>query len=137
MLERVEVTTVGAWCAISRVPVLIGGGALLSSSGAGDLIPHTGTAGQEWLLAVASASGAFAAGGWLLILMGYLVLVAFVGLYFTLREAGSIMVLATLNVMVFESEDAARSALEPVRTAPRPPSMQVESADVYDVLAHF
>ena len=44
---------------------------------------------------------------------------------------------ATLNLMVFESEDAARSALEPVRTAPRPPSMQVESADVYEVLAHF
>jgi hypothetical protein len=44
---------------------------------------------------------------------------------------------ATLNVMVFESEEAARSALEPVRTAPRPPSMQVESADVYEVLAHF
>jgi hypothetical protein len=44
---------------------------------------------------------------------------------------------ATLNVMVFESEDAARSALEPVRTARRPPSMQVESADVYEVLAHF
>ena len=44
---------------------------------------------------------------------------------------------ATLNVMVFESEDAARSALEPVRTAPRPPWMQVESADVYEVLADF
>jgi hypothetical protein len=88
------VATVGAWCAISTVPVLIGGGALLSSSGAGDLIPQTGTVGQKWLLAVASAPGAFAAGGWLLILMGYLVLVAFVGLYFTLREAGSIMVLA-------------------------------------------
>ena len=44
---------------------------------------------------------------------------------------------ATLNVMVFESEDAARSALEPARTAPRPPSMQVESADVCEVLAHF
>jgi hypothetical protein len=27
--------------------------------------------------------------------------------------------------------------LEPVRTAPRPPSMQVEGADVYEVLAHF
>jgi hypothetical protein len=93
-VERVEVATVGAWSAISTVPVLIGGGALLSSSGAGDLIPQTGTVGQEWLLAVGSASAAFAAGGWLLILMGYLVLVAFVGLYFTLSEAGSIMVLA-------------------------------------------
>jgi hypothetical protein len=44
---------------------------------------------------------------------------------------------ATLNVLVFESEDAARSALEPVRTASRPPSIQVESAEVYEVLAHF
>ena len=43
----------------------------------------------------------------------------------------------TLNVLVFNSEDAARSALEPARTAPRPPSMQVESAHLYDVLAHF
>jgi hypothetical protein len=43
----------------------------------------------------------------------------------------------TLNVMVFDSEDAARSALEPARTAPRPPWMQVESAVVYEVLAHF
>jgi hypothetical protein len=44
---------------------------------------------------------------------------------------------ATLNVMVFDSEDAARSALEPARSAPRPPSMQVESAEVYEVMAHF
>jgi hypothetical protein len=44
---------------------------------------------------------------------------------------------ATLNVLVFENEDAARSALEPVRTAPRPPWMHLESAEVYEVLAHF
>jgi hypothetical protein len=44
---------------------------------------------------------------------------------------------ATLNVLVFESEDAAKSALEPVRTAPRRPWMQLESAEVYEVLAHF
>ena len=44
---------------------------------------------------------------------------------------------ATLNVMLFDTEDAARSAVEPARTAPRPPSMQVESADVYEVLAHL
>jgi hypothetical protein len=44
---------------------------------------------------------------------------------------------ATLNVLVFESKDAARSAMQPVRTAPRPPWMQLESADVYEVLAHF
>jgi len=42
---------------------------------------------------------------------------------------------ATLNVLVFESEDAARAALEPVRNAPRPGSMRVESAELYEVLA--
>jgi hypothetical protein len=44
---------------------------------------------------------------------------------------------ATLNVMVFETEDAARSALEPTRNAPRPPFMGLESADLYEVLAQF
>jgi hypothetical protein len=41
----------------------------------------------------------------------------------------------TLNVLVFESEDAARSALERARTAPRPPYIQLESVDLYIVRA--
>jgi hypothetical protein len=36
---------------------------------------------------------------------------------------------------VFESEEAARAALEAARTAPRPPFMRVESVDVFSVLA--
>ena len=41
----------------------------------------------------------------------------------------------TLNVLVFESEGAARAALEAARTAPRPPFMRVESVEVFSVLA--
>jgi hypothetical protein len=41
----------------------------------------------------------------------------------------------TLNVLVFENEDAARAALEPVRNAPRPPFMRFEDASLYRVLA--
>jgi hypothetical protein len=41
----------------------------------------------------------------------------------------------TLNILVFESENAARAALEPVRNAPRPSSMRLEGAEVYEVLA--
>ena len=44
---------------------------------------------------------------------------------------------ATLNVLVFESEEAARVALELTRNATRPAFLQLETADVYEVLAHF
>ena len=43
----------------------------------------------------------------------------------------------TLNVLVFDSEEAARAALELTRNAPRPGFLRLESADVYLVLAHF
>ena len=44
---------------------------------------------------------------------------------------------ATLNVLVFESEEAARAALQLTRNSPRPGFLELESADLYQVLAHF
>ena len=44
---------------------------------------------------------------------------------------------ATLNVLVFESEETAQAALQLTRSAPRPGFLELESADVYLVLAHF
>jgi hypothetical protein len=41
----------------------------------------------------------------------------------------------TLNVLVFESEQAALAALEPSRNAPRPPFMRVADASVFRVTA--
>ena len=41
----------------------------------------------------------------------------------------------TLNVLVFESEEAASAALELARNAPRPPFMRVADASVYRVAA--
>jgi hypothetical protein len=41
----------------------------------------------------------------------------------------------TLNVLAFESEEAARAALEAARTSPRPPFMKLESVEVLRVLA--
>ena len=43
----------------------------------------------------------------------------------------------TLNVLVFESEEAAQAALQLTRNAARPGFLQLESADLYLVLAHF
>lgn len=42
---------------------------------------------------------------------------------------------ATLNILTFDSEEAARAALEAVRSSPRPPFMQLESVDLVRVLA--
>jgi hypothetical protein len=41
----------------------------------------------------------------------------------------------TLNVLTFESEAAARAALDAARDAPRPPFMKVERVDLLRVLA--
>lgn len=41
----------------------------------------------------------------------------------------------TLNVLNFDSEDAARGALARVRMAPRPDEIELVSADVFAVLA--
>jgi hypothetical protein len=43
----------------------------------------------------------------------------------------------TLNVLVFENEEAARAALQPVRNAPRPDAIKFDSAELYEVLASF
>ena len=41
----------------------------------------------------------------------------------------------TLNVIVFSSEEEARAGAEAARAQPRPAFMQVESVDVFSVLA--
>ncbi len=41
----------------------------------------------------------------------------------------------TLNVLVFESEEAARRSVEAARAAPRPPFMHVEAVELFSVLA--
>ncbi|HET7029248.1 MAG TPA: hypothetical protein VFI34_01960 [Candidatus Limnocylindrales bacterium] len=41
----------------------------------------------------------------------------------------------TLNVLVFESEEAASAALDRARSAARPPFMRLESVDLFGVLA--
>ena len=48
--------------------------------------PRPASPDWDWLVVVASDS-AFTAGGWLLILMGYLAAVAFIGFYYELRHA--------------------------------------------------
>ena len=50
----------------------------------------------------------------------------------TADEGGS-----TLNVLVFEDEEAARTAADRIRGAPRPPFIRLDSIELREVLAHF
>ncbi len=99
-MPQFRLTTVGAWSAILMVPVLVLGVGLLATSGAQDLLPATGPAGEIWLLAVAGHTGRFTAGGWLLVLMGFLAMVAFVGIQQALPGRNESLVLAPVLGLV-------------------------------------
>jgi len=60
------------------------------------LIPETGRPGRDWIAALDGAPGLFFVGAWLVILMGFLGIVALVGFYDTLRVAGPVMILAPI-----------------------------------------
>ncbi|MGZ4131668.1 MAG: hypothetical protein ACXVWF_01360 [Actinomycetota bacterium] len=52
--------------------------------------------------------------------------------YWTVSEDGR-----TLNLLVFESEEAARAAAGRVQDAPRPGFVRLESVEIAEVLASF
>jgi hypothetical protein len=96
-MRRLELTTLGAWCGILTTAAFVVGIACTATSGVQVLIPETGGHKTiDWIDDVNAASGAFFAGAWLVILGGFFALVAVVGFYFALREAGPVMLLAPI-----------------------------------------
>ncbi|MGZ8741816.1 MAG: DUF4386 family protein [Nocardioides sp.] len=83
-------------CAISAVACFVLGVIAMGLSGVQLLIPETGEPGLEWIADVDAAGGLFFTGTWLIILMGFLGIVALVGFYDVLRDAGRAMVLAPI-----------------------------------------
>jgi hypothetical protein len=96
MIQSPRLSTVGAVCAISTVACFVLGAIAMGSSGVQTLIPETGKPGLEWIADVDAAGGLFFTGAWLIILMGFLGIVALVGFYDILRDAGRAMVLAPI-----------------------------------------
>ena len=95
-MTRLKMTAVGGWCAVAVLPLFVAGAVLMSGDDrARVLVPPSGGPGREWLAAVASDKS-FAAGAWLLVLMGFLVMVGFVGFYFALRQAGEVLIVAPI-----------------------------------------
>jgi hypothetical protein len=95
-MRTLRLPTVGAVCALGTVVCFVLGAVAASSSGVGVLIPETGPPGREWIAAVDAAGGLFFVGAWLIILVGFLGIVALVGFYDTLRSAGPVMILAPI-----------------------------------------
>lgn len=95
-MKDLRLATVGAGCAVAAVVCFVLGVVAMASSGVPVLIPETGSAGREWIADVDAAGGLFYLGAWLIIVMGFLGIVAFVGFYDALRDAGRVLVLAPI-----------------------------------------
>jgi hypothetical protein len=95
-MRTLKLSTVAAVCALGTVVCFAAGAAAMGFSGVGVLIPETGASGRDWIAAVNGASATFFVGAWLVILMGFLGIVALVGFYDTLGVAGPVMILAPI-----------------------------------------
>ena len=96
VMRTLKLSTVAAVCALGTVICFVAGAVAIGSSGVGLLIPETGRPGRDWIAAVDRAGGLFFVGAWLVVLMGFLGIVALVGFYDTLRLAGPVMILAPI-----------------------------------------
>jgi hypothetical protein len=90
MIQPPRLSTVGAVCAIATEACFVLGAVAMGTSGVQLLIPETGEPGLEWIADVDAAGGLFFTGAWLIILMGFLGVVAFAGFYDVLRDAGKV-----------------------------------------------
>lgn len=95
-MKNVSLATVGAVCAILTTATFVVGFALGAAGGVEVLIPETGKDGLEWIADVNDASGLFFVGGWLVILGGFLGIVALIGFYDALKGAGPALILAPI-----------------------------------------
>jgi len=95
-MKKLDMTTVAAVCALLTVASFAVGVAFMATSGVQVLIPETGKDGLDWIADVDDAGGAFFVGAWLGIFGGFTGLVALVGFYFALREAGPVMILGPI-----------------------------------------
>jgi Domain of unknown function (DUF4386) len=93
-LKRSSLTTSSALCGILSPLALVAGIALMIWSGVDALIPDTGQNALNWIEDVDAASDAFFGGAWLVVAGGVLALVALVGFWRPLRDAGEMLILA-------------------------------------------
>jgi hypothetical protein len=96
-MKSLTLTRLGAYCAVGTTIAFVAAIVLMATSGVQVLIPETGGHKTiDWMMDVNDASGAFFAGAWLVILGGFLGIVALLGFYSALREAAPAMILVPI-----------------------------------------
>ena len=93
-MKRSTLTTAAGVCGVLTALCFVGGAALMIWSGVDGLIPDTGQSAIDWIDDVNGANDAFFGGAWLVVAGGLFGLVALVGFWRPLRDAGEMLILA-------------------------------------------
>jgi len=93
-MKGIDLARVGGACAVLTVVGFVVGIAMMASNGVQVLIPETGKDGIEWIADVNDAGDWFVGGAAVVVFAGLVGLVAFLGFYEAVRDAGPITVIA-------------------------------------------
>ena len=99
-MRNLSVSTVGAVCALVTVAGFVVGIVLSIVSGVQVLIPETGAEGLEWIADVQDAGDLFTVSAWFVVFAGLFGMIALVGFYDALREAGPVTIVAPIAGVV-------------------------------------
>jgi len=99
-MRNLSLSTLGAVCALVTVAGFVVGIVLSIIGGVEVLIPETGTEGLEWIADVQDAGDLFTVSAWIVVFAGLFGLIALVGFYDALREAGPAMIIAPIAGVV-------------------------------------
>src|SRR3954464_9621754 len=98
-MRNITLRTAGAICAVLTTLSFVVGVAFSAGSGVQTIIPNTGDA-INWINDVDDGGGAFLVGAWFVILGGFLGLIALIGFWEALRDAGRLLILAPILAVV-------------------------------------
>ncbi len=98
-MRDLSLATVGAVCALVTVAGFVVGIVLSIVGGFQVLIPETGTDGRGWIADVQDAGDLFSVSAWFVVFAGLFGLVALVGFYDSLREAGPVSLGVTFDTL--------------------------------------
>src|SRR3954449_13210672 len=99
-MPNINLRTAGAICAVLTTLSFVIGVAFSAGSGVQTIIPDTGKDGIDWIDDVDDGGGAFLVGAWFVILGGFLGLLALIGFWEALRDAGRLLILAPILAVV-------------------------------------